>query len=76
MSSLGSFLSLLLVASLSLSAVARSDAINQGWPDFIAYGPNFIKILFCGPQIFFCMFFLKYEIIDDKFGYFSYIVNS
>ncbi len=49
-------------------------AITQGWPDFFAYGPNFIKILFCGLQkFFFAMFFLKYDIIDVNFGYFSHI---
>jgi len=40
-------------------------ALDQGWPDFFAYGQNFIKILF--------LFFLKYDIIDVNFGYFSYI---
>jgi len=49
-------------------------SIEQGWPDFFAYGPNFIKILFCWPQKkIFGMFFLKYDIIDVNFGYFSYI---
>jgi len=47
--------------------------INQGWPDFFANGPNFIKILFFGLQNIFGMFFLKYDIIDVNLGYFSYI---
>ena len=34
--------------------------LEQGWPDFFVYGPNFIKILSCGPQIFSwaCLIFL------------------
>jgi len=45
------------------------DTIDQGWPDIFAYGPNFIKILYCGPQIFFGF---KYDMIDVNLGYFCY----
>ena len=24
--------------------------MTQGWPDFFSGGPNFIEILYCGPQ--------------------------
>jgi hypothetical protein len=42
-------------------------------------GPNFIKILYCGPQNFFALFFLhKNHIIDVNFGYFIHkcVINS
>ncbi len=32
--------------------------LQQGWPDYFSDGPNFIKILFCGPQTFLGLFFV------------------
>jgi len=45
------FIALLLVAAGILSLTVID--IEQGWPDFFVYGPNFFKILYCGPQKFF-----------------------
>jgi len=57
------------------------DNLYQGLPDFFSDGPNFIKILCCGPQNFYPLFFLhKNHIIDVNvnFGYFIHkcIINS
>ncbi len=38
------------------------QAIKQGWPDFFSGGPNFIKILYCGPQNFFLPYFFYIKI--------------
>jgi len=59
--------------------VHMEGVIYQGWPDFFSDGPNFIKILYCGPQNFFALFFLyKDHIIDVNFGYFihKFVINS
>jgi len=46
--------------------------LYQGWPDFFSDVPNFIKILYCGPQkkILPYFFLHKDHIIDANFGYF------
>ncbi len=52
----------------------------RGGQTFFSDGPNFIKILYCGPQKnFFALFFLhKDHIIDANFGYFIHkcVINS
>jgi len=54
--------------------------IYQGWPDLFSDGPNFNKILFCGPQKNFLPYFLLYKdiIIDVNFRYFIHkcVINS
>jgi len=42
--------------------------IDQGWPDFFAYGPNFIYCI-ADRKFFFCF---KYDMIDVNLGYFCY----
>jgi len=47
-------------------ATGLGDGVKQEWPDFFAYGPNFI---IAGRKIFFGF---KYDMIDVNLEYFCY----
>jgi len=60
-------------AKLDICSRCLNIVLNQGWPgghwpDFSAYRPNFIKILYCGSKKNLGLFFFKYDMIDVSLG--------
>ncbi len=53
-----------------LTLTIQRHILDQGWPDFSSYNPNFNKIMYCGLQKKLGLFFFKYDMIDVSLFYF------